>query len=230
MSSEKQRPHDFDEVYKRLGSNFKTAMHYQVDRATSRRWRDRREVFVKTCKPTTDDFRRTALTMTRAELARHYKADSSVIRRWIMQTDAVVKVAPFGYSSRNIARAIPDGFAAAVPLCTQAQLMVKYGATHGVVKRWIRECGGTPRVQARPGRAPGQHWTKPEVRLQRPETDSRPHTIHSQAVRVLGKYGPAYSCDEKGKANPGGKFWRIGRVVVDGDELLRRAARYQVAA
>jgi len=221
------RPSDFDAVLTRYGNLTKAARHYSVNRKTAAHWRDGvRQSRGKGIpqRPAPADLVAIAKTMTQAEIGKHYKAGAETVRHWFKLTGAKTRPGRYTPPPPKPLRPVPVDFVAAAAINSRVQLGTLYRACDKTIKRWFAETG------ARTKPSVAQHWTKPEVRLQRPETDNRPHTIYSQAARTLGKFGPVYHCDENGKANPAGKFWRIGRVVADGDELLRRAARYEVAA
>lgn len=49
--------------------------------------------------------------------------------------------------------------------------------------------------------------------------------IADMAARHLRRDGPVYRCDEKGEANPKGKCWRYGNIVLTEVELLAKAER-----
>ncbi len=56
----------------------------------------------------------------------------------------------------------------------------------------------------------------------------RASSIYDEAAGVIQRERFAvYRCEDNGKANPNGKFWRVGNVVLTPDELLERAERYR---
>jgi hypothetical protein len=111
---------------------------------------------------------------------------------------------------------------------TRPALMRHYGRSYEVVVRWLAETGLTAqkyvpvynRPRLRYVRSPGHSNIAPVKR----ET-----TAEELAADVLRRFGPVYRCDEKGLAAQYGKLWRFGNIILDGDELIARAAR-KVAA
>lgn len=118
----------------------------------------------------------------------------------------------------------------------QALRDVKKLASHYHVRRctiskWIKELGlpdlrkdAKHRAMARANAARTFRFTG----MLYPKVQSlRNWSVHDEAVAVLREHMPVYRCDERGRADFTGKFWRVGNVVCDGDELLARADRYR---
>ena len=56
----------------------------------------------------------------------------------------------------------------------------------------------------------------------------KPRSIWDDAADVLrAERWAVYRCDEKGKADLKGRYWRAGNVILSPDDLLAKADRYR---
>lgn len=112
-----------------------------------------------------------------------------------------------------------------------------YGVGRKTVDRWVKELG-LPDLRfskkfSERARVNTTRWHK---RRQAPLRGIRAahrlnnYSIHDEAADTLRPHFPVYRCGKTGVADPKGKFWRVGNVVCDGDELLARAEKYRRVA
>lgn len=117
------------------------------------------------------------------------------------------------------AKPLPADFAETrQKLGSVAHLTKHYGVSWRVVGRWIKEAGmPSLRGEHLKGKQPAFGFSAVKgLNNYGPE---------EQAADILRKRAAVFRCDENGRANPKGRFWRVGNVVCDADELLARAAR-----
>lgn len=151
-------------------------------------------------------------------LMRHYDAGPRTVRRWLTEIGAEHKPRPERPECR---RPVPEDFAELAPTMTKTGLSEHYGTANKIVERWCAETGiSAKRRQPRKRNV----FTMPSNGAPTVER-LRNYGIHDEAADVLRHYGPVYRCDEQGRAKERGELWRVGNVVVDGDELMARADR-----
>lgn len=160
-----------------------------------------------------------------ARLQKHYRTNWTTVRRWIEEAGLPLLKSP----PPNNARLIPEDFAEVCPTLSQAELGRRYKADRGVIVRWCNLLGvqPKPRGPAKPKPTLARYYRVPG---QSNVTALRNYGPHDEAADVLRHHFPVYRCDDRGRQNEKGKFWRVGNAVVDGDELLVRAARYRRVA
>jgi hypothetical protein len=223
----KPAPADFAESCKTM-SQSALGRHYAASQRTIKRWIDETGFVAlrinQDHRPMPDDFREN-VHLGQVELCKKYKCGTQTLARWL---EAVGYVA--NYST------MPDDFKERAQGLTIMQAAKIFNAHRQTVTRWFKCIGLEP---ARPARI----VSEPPVK-RTPATISnmgraypasrvidRPHGPQDAARDVLrAERWPVYRCTETGRADPDGKFWRVGLVVCDGDELLARAAKYVRAA
>lgn len=172
-----------------------------------------------------DGFADAARTMTRRDLM----AQFGLTKRMLATRLKKLGIDPPRAIARpSVRKPVPAGFAAVAPTMLKADLKVHYGVGHNTLDRWLKEAGVRAKTEPRksvvqrdlrPSRSPG---VVNVVRFHN-------YGPEDQAADVLRRLGPVYRCNERGRADDRGAFWRIGNVVVDGDELMARAARKRAA-
>lgn len=191
----------------------------------------KRRRFVQPMRPMPDDFPANAAVMNIYTLVRHYRTADKVIKRWCAECG----VTP---PSRLCGRPVPDNFAALCADHTIVEIMRMFDVDRKVVRRWASETGIEPKIFDRskqapppPRQRPANHGTKLGVmgggglKL---DHNNRPRSIWDDAADILrAERWIVYRCNEKGQADPKGRYWRMGQLVLEPDDLLRRADRYR---
>lgn len=233
MNPRKPAPADLAEMVAKLSGKKALMIHYSVGQKALYRWVNEAGLSLndgranpKTHRYVPTDFAKLAPTMSREALRNHYRCGDTVLRRWIAETG----VEPFFGTKPRCE--LPDGFAMTAPTMAHYELMAHYGVSKGVISRWLDETGTKPLR-----RAP---VIKPKPFHVSTRTDggrgsnfvfTKTWTEYDLAADELRRNGwPVYHCDERGRANEKGKFWRAGNVVCTPDELLTRAERYRKKA
>jgi hypothetical protein len=172
------------------------------------------------------DFAELAARMITADMCRHYGVSTSVIERWTRLTG----IKPIS----GVRRAVPADFAEVAPTMTRSALKEHYRADIRTVTRWCEEVGVSARqpVQNIPPPSARRRSYNPSPSMGRGFhiSSTRTGTIHDEAAAVIQKYMPAYRCDERGRGNFKGEWWRVGVNICTPDELLERADRYRSRA
>lgn len=218
-------PADFAKQVKRLKYKKLIAQHYNVGFKALYRWLSesgisltdgRKSPFLK-APPA--DFMQIAPTMSREKLCAHYDCGDKVLRRWIAETGVAFT------SGARPRLHLPPGFALAAPSMTHGELMAHYGVSKGIITRWCEETGTKPFrhraepkqkrvISMAPSRGQGVQFTI-----------TKTYGEHDLAADVLRRHFAVHRCDERGRYEERGKFWRVGTVVCTPDELLERADR-----
>lgn len=232
-------PADFAETVVRLDYLIdKLRKHYAVGYPTLRRWLDEAAIPRKVPKGYRNsgefalppaDFAENAARMTLAELNRHYGSKKRV-KRW----RAISGVQP---KPAQVAQPVPADFAQVAPTMIRTELEHHYGVSHSKIARWIAESGVRP---LRICDIPIERQTKYKPRFGR-AAGSPYRVLNDQRVGVRSMYDDAadtlrrerfivYRCDERGRADAKGEYWRSGNTLLTPDELLMRAKRYEKRA
>lgn len=227
-------PDDFREVACRLKYVKYVAKHYTAGQTTVERWF--REAGIKPGKRQVHqrpaDFAERAKTMHGFALSQHYGVAPKVVRRWADEAGVtLIKGQVIPPAKR---RECPADFAQMAAFLTYTGLCNHYNTGRSAVDRWVSETGATPLVfvrkpaEAKPKAGKPARGLYHAIGISSNIAAAKMHTAHDLAADVLRRERfPVYRCNERGKADHQGKFWRVGIVVVDGDELLARAARYE---
>lgn len=227
-------PDDFREVAARLKYVKYIAKHYTSGQATVERWF--REAGIKPGKRQVHelpaDFAERAKTMHGFALSQHYGVAPKVVRRWADEAGVtLIKGRVIPPAKR---RECPADFAQMAAVLTYTGLCNHYNTGRSAVDRWVSETGATPLVFVRKPAEAKPKAGKPSRGLYHAigissniAAAAKPYTAHDRAADMIRPYVAVYRCDERGKQNDKGKFWRVGMVVVTPDELLARAARYE---
>lgn len=119
---------------------------------------------------------------------------------------------------------VPDDFADMAPTMNKAQLQRHYGVHwSGTIDRWLKEAGVTARRYiSRTGRINYMGRPKPPPQFKK-EKD-----YYEMAADVLRRERfPVNRCNNDGSYNLNGKYWRVGRTVLEPDQLVEKADKYR---
>lgn len=122
---------------------------------------------------------------------------------------------------------VPADFAEMARSLTRTGLVEHYRCVWQVMARWCKEAGVEP-VRYVPVPVVRVNWIHRGAVGK--ATDLRQRTMYDEAADVLRQHCPVYRSDARGLFDPKGDFWRIGNGLLTPDELLKRAAKYRVAA
>lgn len=179
--------------------------------------------FTATPRPMPDDFPKLAKGMNRYQLVKHYKTSDKAVARWATEC-GVMPV-------RTVNRPVPDDWEQLCSVHTAAELSRMFQADPKVIKRWIAETEIEPVPFDRKSIVPPKRKPDPFKLMGAPHKAiirDKPRSIWDDAADVLrAERWAVYRCDEKGKADPKGRYWRAGMVILTPDDLLARADKYR---
>jgi len=127
----------------------------------------------------------------------------------------------------GLKRNCPDDFLSVLHRLGSQGAAKHFNASLSTVTRWRREAGMALHERARRGKGatnnPYRNWSK-EFRhaFALPQRDV---TLPGQAADFLRQFGSVHRCDEKGRPNAKGQFWRRNFSVLSDEEIMSRAAR-----
>lgn len=233
-------PSDFVEVASRLGVNALQA-HFRAGQAAVERWMREAGITVQRRRPMPQDFIEQAKVLCRIELAKHYKTGDTQVNRWL--GEAGITAAKASRVGGRPGDPPPEDFASVAPTMTRSALARHYGRHFRVIERWldildIDALAYAPPPKIEKPRQEKLRQSKPRQIRQRGYVrpgdyqiaKTKVSTIYDDAAFVLRAYSPTYRCDERGRFNEKGKFWRMGNALMTPDELLERAERYRSRA
>ena len=152
-------------------------------------------------------------------LVKHYHSSSEAVARWIAEA---------GLPSLTRRRPpLPDDFAQMREAIGGVnKLAAHYHTSSRTIRGWLDQAGlpklsNEPR-NPRPKRA--SFFKMPRTGLPNVHRLNN-YGPEDHAADTLRKFGAVYRCDERGKVNTKGKFWRFGNVILTPDELIQRAER-----
>lgn len=122
----------------------------------------------------------------------------------------------------GLKRSCPDDFLSVLHRLGSQGAAKHFNASLSTVTRWRREAGMVLHERARrvrSGGLPKQRGLICSGLLQRDVT------LPGQAADFLRQYGSVHRCNENGKPDSKGKFWRRNFSVLTDDELMGRAER-----
>ena len=226
--NKRDRPADFAEVSAAMSIRA-MRWHYVAGEHTIIRWLGeigKTRAGPPRSQPVPADFAELAAKYHAEHLKRHYDVSGNVIERW----SRISGIKPVS----GVKRAPPADFASVAPYMTRSALKEHYRADIRTVTRWCEETGVSARqpVQNIPPPSARRRSYNPSPSMGRGFhiSATRTGTIHDEAAAVIQKYMPAYRCDERGRGNFKGEFWRVGVNICTPDELLERADRYRSRA
>lgn len=170
-------------------------------------------------KPVPDDFLTFAPLKPQHILMKHYGASYKTIARWQKETGVPKCPPPPPPPAKR--RPLPNDFADKVRSSYFNDLVRYYKASEATVRRWLKETG------LKPGRT---IYSRGLDKAGRPYVAKisgfNSKSIYDEAADTLRRKGwIVYRCTHKGIYLKGGNHWRIGNLVITGDELLERADR-----
>lgn len=177
---------------------------------------------IKPLRAIPSDFAEKAKTMCRNQLVKHYRTSDKAVGRWADECGV--------HPLKVMMRPAPADWEQLCAKHTAAELRRLLKADIKVIKRWISETDIEPvpfdlKSIIPPSRKPNtlKQMGTPHKAIIR----DKPRSIWDDAADVLRHYGPVYRCDERGRADQKGRYWRAGMVILTPDDLLSRADRYR---
>lgn len=169
-------------------------------------------------RPCPADFAEVAPTMCIERMVKHYHTSRKAVQRWLEETGAPC---PSSNNVTNIARPMPEDFAATAPTMSAHELRRHYRTGEAVIKRWLKEAGVSTKGFSRKWnggyKLPHGHFAQLRTH----------YTPLDEAADILRCMAPVYRCNPNGAANEKGDHWRYGGVVLTPDQLLARADRHR---
>lgn len=169
------------------------------------------------------DFAEQAKIKCRYQLVKHYRTSDKAVGRWIDESG----IQPL----KVIMRPVPVDWEQLCATHTAADLTRLLQADIKVIKRWISETEIEPVPYERKGVIPVNRKPQAFKQLGTPHKAiirDKPRSIWDDAADVLrAERWAVFRCDEKGKADQKGRYWRAGMVILTPDDLLARADRYR---
>ena len=157
-------------------------------------------------------------------LVKEVFSDPPSLRKIEKMRSEYVKTDPeFRRSSHN-ARAIPDDFKQTAPLMNKNQLARHYKVKwSGTIDRWLKEAGVEARVYIPPAK-------RLSMMGQPRKNDMVPERIKDYdeiAADILRRERFLVNrCNEDGRFNLTGKFWRVGMNIYSKEALIEKAEKY----
>lgn len=220
---------------------------YGVSTATIRRWREETGVEPAPRSGGTKggrlgdiippDFADLARQHRTEWLAERFKRDKTQIRRWRIKLGIP--------GPERVKRGVPADFAKLAPTMYRRDLAKHYKATTATIRRWIEQTGAqskdpndalatrkprrdtssirrAPRPVPAPKPAPTHNFRLPKGAAT--PVPPRDATIEGEAADFMRARGwITYRCNAEGQQKVEGSHWRLGTLIVEPDELLKRA-------
>lgn len=177
---------------------------------------------IKPLRAIPSDFAEKAKTMCRNQLVKHYRTSDKAVGRWADECGV--------HPLKVMMRPAPADWEQLCAKHTAAELRRLLQADIKVIKRWIKETEIEPVPFDRKGIIPPNRRPNLLKQMGTPHKAiirDKPRSIWDDAADVLRHYGPVYRCDERGRADQKGRYWRAGMVILTPDDLLSRADRYR---
>lgn len=225
MKASRSVPTDLAERAREMNRN-QLARHYAVAWDTMKKWLNQAGIEAKAhdgklvnTRPVPDDFRTMARIMPAVDLARHYRAGTSTVVRWFQESGAR-RLAPMVHNRKPV----PADFAEVAPRLHAKAICLHYAASPETVKRWLAETGLRPKVY--------DYRTHPVPRGYVPAAvTGRVRSLYDDAADTLRRERfTVFRCDQRGRFEQKGDFWRVGNSLLTGEDLLHRAAKYEQRA
>ena len=181
----------------------------------------------RNARPIPPEFRSIALTMPRHKLATKYKVAQKTIQLWFEQLGIQGKWQQIAQSPSI--RPMPEDFPKVAPTMTKFALCRHYRCSDRVVLRWLTEAGVQAAVYVPvPPKAKERAPGKIKTQITKSTIAATTKTIYDCAADTLRRERfTVYRCDNRGRFDLKGDYWRCGFSVMTDDELLERAAKYE---
>jgi hypothetical protein len=129
-----------------------------------------------------------------------------------------------GRRTTHNARQIPSDFATVAPTMTKAELARHYNVLwSGTIDRWLEETGSYARkfvpVKNRLSRMGKVAHRQFEATRHKSECEEAADVLRRERF-------PVNRCNMDGSFNANGKFWRVGRNILDTQEMMEKAQKY----
>lgn len=219
-------PSDFAVFMQAKPSIETIAKHYRTSDIVAKRWLDETGLAPKRergfhGRPVPDDFAEQAKVCTRKKLERIYGVGHNVIRRWC---DAA------GIAPLSCIRPVPNDFAERAQTSLKQEMRLHYNVGHDTIQRWLDETG-IEALQYTPPRKERATRAAPKRAVLATYAPTQARERHADqfdmaADELRRNRWVVYRCDDRGRANLKGAFWRAGNTILTPDELLNKAARY----
>lgn len=158
------------------------------------------------------------------QLCAHYHVGERRVKSWAKRAGVQIKL----YLSLA-RRGVPDDFAECAAMMSRRALCRYYRAEIETVKRWLSETGINAMVYVPPQPTPRN--PRPFVfgghARTRQTSDMRQTSMFDEAADTLRRHFVVFRCDDRGRADQKGEFWRLGNTLLTPDELLQRAEKYR---
>ena len=229
MGHYREMPHDFHQIFSLLnGKRGAIKAHYKCGKEALARWMSEAGYGtienLYTQRPVPDDYVEMAAKMHRNQLMLHYGADERMLGRWARKTG--VKPIPFARPGADAkADVIPADFAEQAKVKTMTGLRQHYHTDK--VKEWIKRTGIKPLTAGEYVKMQNAKRKERERIRVSNKVKVRIDVVHEVAAKTLARYAPTYRCNERGKVDVVGAFFRHGMTVLTPDELLAKAERYR---
>lgn len=224
-------PDDFRQVAEAMKCRIALMAHYRVSLTTINRWISRTGAKLPSRygTPMPADLAEQAGKMHLAALTRHYGVGEKVVGRWLAL--AGISASKPAREANPRFRPTPLDFREQAGRLTLTGLRYHYDVAPETIKRWCSETGVRPQKPIRIPPLPPKprkgvvHAMGVSSNI---SASRRASTVHDIAADTLRRERfPVYRCDERGRADIAGSFWRVGMTVLDDDQLLAKAARYE---
>ena len=233
MANKRPIPDDFTEVANRLKQVTLIEAHYKAGDRTVAKWCKEVGYVVpkRIVHPIPDDFAEQTKAKHTLALIKHYNVSGNVVRRWLRETG--IKPINGRVEDVTLYRLLPPCFPENAAVMSRTALRHHYKTGLDTLARWYREAGLEPIQYKKPSAPKGPKPPKPthvystSGRGRGPGVSIREKhwSVYDEAADVLRKYGPVSRCDENGKYQQAGDYWRVGWVVITPQELLERGER-----
>lgn len=232
MGHYREMPHDFHQVMELLnGNRVAVREYYKCGKHALERWlREGGYPEIENLyrqRPVPEDYIQMAAKMHRNQIMLHYDADERMVGRWARKTG--VKPIPFNRPGADAkADVIPADFAEQAKSKTLTGLRQHYRTDK--VKEWIKRTGIKPLTAGEYVKMQNAKRKERERIRVSNKVKARIGVVHEVAAKTLARYAPTYRCNERGKVDVVGAFFRHGMTVLTPDELLAKAERYRSKA
>lgn len=203
--------------------------HYRTNCRAIKRWAD--ETGIKPMgsrydpmQDAPEGFKQVAPTMSFNALTKHYGVGRTKLERWLAEHG----VQPKYVGGICVLRPVPDDFIANAPTMTRADGSRRWNTGYDILARWSEETGVKFMTLSRQAMRSKHFSLAPTGGRGTNFTHTKASSIYDLAADEIRRQRFAvHRCDERGRYQEGGRFWRVGQIVLTPEELLERAERYR---